>query len=95
MRDKKGFALTLDAILSLVFVLAIFMALSAYRYTDISETTRAAFINMHFVSEDVLEVLNKQGVLDIVGEEWTSGNQTLAINISTEYLDDLIPPQME
>ena len=91
---RKGFGLTLDAVISMMFILLIFLAMSAYRYTGGSETTTAAFINLHAVSEDVLDVMNKMGILDEVGREWTSGNESGATNLSTQYLDQLIPESM-
>jgi hypothetical protein len=90
----RGFVLTVDAIIAMMFVLAIFIALSAYRFTNTTETTTSAFINLHHISEDVLDVLNKQGVLDQIGEEWTVGNESGAANLSGQYLDEIIPPNM-
>ena len=91
---RRGFALTVDAVIAMSFILLIFLALSAQRYTNASETAETAFINLHYIAEDTLDVLNKQGVLDTIGELWTSGNDTGAYNLSVLYLDQLIPENM-
>ena len=91
---RKGFGLTLDAVISMMFILLIFLAMSAYRYTGGSETTTTAFINLHAVSEDVLDVMNKMGILDEIGQEWTSGNESGAANLTALYLDEMIPENM-
>lgn len=86
--------LTLDATIAIIFVIAISAALSTYFFTAASESSSASFIRLHFASEDILDVLNKMGVLDTIGDEWTSGNQSLAANLSEEYLDQLVPANM-
>jgi hypothetical protein len=91
---RKGFALTLDAVISLMFVTALLLGMHAYRFTSTSETSTSAFINLHYISEDALDVLNKQGILDNISEEWTSGNKSLAGNLSMQYLDLLVPPHI-
>ncbi len=88
---QRGFSLTLDAVISMMFILLIFLAMSAYRYTDLSETTTIAFINLHAISEDVLDVMNKMGILDRIGQEWVGGNESGAANLSRQYFDLLVP----
>jgi hypothetical protein len=92
--NKKGFGLTLDAVISVIFILAISIGISTFQYTNMSDTTTAAFITLHYVTEDVMDVLNKKGILDDIGEAWTDENTSLAANISAEYLDQLVPTNM-
>lgn len=92
--NRKGFGLTLDAIIAILFIMAISLAISAYRFTQTTETSRSAFLNLHYVSEDVLDVMNKEGVLDQIGEYWVSGNTTNASGLAEEYLDTLVPQNM-
>ncbi len=94
VKNRKGFGLTLDAVIALAFILFIALAISAYRFTQTSETTKTSFLSLHSTSEDALDVLNKKGILDEIGQEWTSGNQTEAVRLSEEYLDQLIPRSM-
>lgn len=91
MMDRKGFALTVDAIIAMSFILIMALALSAQRYNSISESTELAFVNLHYISEDALDVLNKQGILDQIGEYWTSNNTTAANELARLYLDDIVP----
>jgi len=90
MKDK-GFALTVDAVLAMSFILTIAIALSAQRYGNVSESTELAFVSLHYISEDALDILNKQGILDQIGEYWTSDNTTAANGLATEYLDLIVP----
>jgi len=91
MMKRKGFALTVDAVIAMSFILVIALALSAQRFSNISESTELAFVNLHYVSEDALDVMNKQGILDQIGEFWTSNNTTAANDLARLYLDDIIP----
>ena len=93
-KNRKAFVMTLDSILALVFMMAITIAISSYQFTSLSETSTTAFINLHLLSEDSLDVLNKKGILDHIGDEWTSGNQTNASQTAATYLDEILPPNM-
>jgi len=66
-----------------------------------SQTSIVAYKNMHYISEDILDVLNKQGVLDEIGTEWALSNGSTnsthfenATNITKGYMDTLIPPNI-
>ncbi len=97
---KKGYAILLDAIVALTLALVILTSLSGLRYTGSSESELTSK-KLHYVSEDALDVLNKMGVLDQVGEDWAAadGNTSSphfinASNLSSYYLDRLLPPNV-
>ena len=97
---RRGYAILLDSIVALTFALVIMTALIGMRYTG-SSTADMSFKKMHYVSEDALDVLNKYGVLDQVGEDWAAaaGNTSSpsflnASNISRYYLDQILPPNV-
>jgi hypothetical protein len=100
--NQKGFTLTLDAIIAILFIMSISLAISAYRYTETTETSRGAFLNLHYVAEDALDVLNKQGIVDSISfyyilsqqaneSDEIEGNLSMASNLSMQYLDVLVP----
>jgi len=97
---KRGYILTLDAIMALMVALAV-MAMIVGIQDSIKTTDRVEFKRIHYVSEDALEALNKKGVLDQIGTEWalSNGNSSsyhwhLASNLSQKYLSTLIPAGM-
>jgi len=95
---KKGYAIVLDAVFALAFALIILVGFAGYSKYSSDEM---AFKRMHYLSEDIFDTLNKQGVLDDVGEEWAAANGTTnstswlsAENMSSTYLEELIPENM-
>ncbi|MBN2250891.1 MAG: VWA domain-containing protein [Candidatus Altiarchaeota archaeon] len=95
---NKGYVNLLDALLALIFfsfIFAVFIGVHEPKFTKGSTTQ---FKNLHYMCEDVLDVMNKQGILDDVGTEWAAANGSMAseswenaVNISRTYLDKLIP----
>lgn len=97
---NRGYAILLDAIVAAVFVIIIASALMGTRFQGVS-TSHASFKRLHYVSEDALDVLNKRGILDSVGEFWAEADGNFsseyfinATNTSMFYLDQIIPPNM-
>ncbi len=95
---KKGYIVVLDAIIALVFVLVVFTAIFSTHYSKTSRTGATSFKNLHYLSEDILDVMNKQGILDQIGGEWAESNGSTnsthwinASNISRSYLESLVP----
>ncbi|ODS42862.1 MAG: hypothetical protein MSIBF_06235 [Candidatus Altiarchaeales archaeon IMC4] len=95
---KKGYVMTWDAILALVFV---FVLLYGFSNLQQNLTYETGFKKLHFVSEDALEVLNKKGVLDRIGEDWAAAanNESspkwgAAENLTRQYLDSIVPANM-
>jgi hypothetical protein len=95
---NRGYVVVLDAIFALAFILLIMVGFTGYqRY----KTEDVAFKKLHYTSEDVFDTLNKQGVLDDIGEEWAAANGSTnsthwlnAQNITGTYLEQLIPGNM-
>ena len=99
---KKGYALITDALVALVFFMVVAAGLvHLSSFSGISRSGYNEFLALHYSSEDVLDVLNKKGVLDDVGYMWSlsRGNRSSvywsnASNISKRYLEDMIPYHM-
>jgi hypothetical protein len=97
---KKGYVLSLDALLALTLVMIIFfMVLEMQGTMSGSEDTE--FKEIHYVSEDVMEVMSKKGVLDQICTEWalaggntSSYHWTNARDIARIYLSDMVPDRM-
>jgi len=99
--NKKGYAMLLDSIAALTFILMIGMLIVHLYQPKMSQTSIVAYRNMHYISEDILDVLNKKGVLDDIGTEWALSNGSSesihfenATNITKEYMEQLIPPNI-
>ncbi|MFC2154844.1 hypothetical protein ACFLRC_05130 [Candidatus Altiarchaeota archaeon] len=90
MRDR-GYTVILDSIVALIFISVIFASLLGFNFSRASQTSVTSFKNLHYMSEDVLESLNKQGILDEVGEAWAENNTNRSTEIADYYLDELIP----
>jgi hypothetical protein len=100
MKTRKGYAVLMDSVVALTFALLILTSLVGMRQSDPSYSDMATK-RLHYASEDALDVLNKEGVLDVIGEEWAAaqGNKSSphfinASNISRAYFDQLLPPQI-
>jgi hypothetical protein len=101
---KKGYVLTLDAVLALMFVIALLLyTVGVGMKNTIGNTEKTDFKRLHFISEDALEVLNKKGVLDEIGTEWanagsdkvdTNVHWSNATNMTRDYLSQIIPDRM-
>jgi len=98
---KKGYAMLLDSIAALTFILMIGILIVHLYQPKMSQTSIVAYKNMHYISEDILDVLNKKGVLDDIGTEWAVSNGSTnsthfenATNITKEYFDSLIPSNL-
>jgi len=91
---NKGYVLTMDAVIALIFVIGVFIAVLTLDFFNPNETSTTAFLNLHYVAEDSMDVLNKVGVLDEIGYYWSlNTNESLedAKTISNYYLNLTIP----
>ncbi|MFC2162832.1 VWA domain-containing protein, partial [Candidatus Altiarchaeota archaeon] len=100
MMDDKGYAIIVDILFALVVTLLFFSTIVGLKYFG-SSPSQESFKRLHYISEDTLDVLNKKGVLDSIGENWAAANGNAssdefinATNISMEYLEQLIPQTM-
>ncbi len=97
---KKGYVLTLDALLSLMVVMVIYALIMSIQ-TSINTTPATEFKLLHYTSEDAMQVLSQKGVLDQVCAQWAlaQGNASspyfnMAGNISNSYLSEIIPTRI-
>ena len=97
---KKGYVLTLDALLALMVVMVVYTLIMGIQ-TSINTTPVTEFKLLHYMSEDTMQVLSEKGVLDQVCVQWAlaQGNASspyfeLAGNISNSYLSEMIPPRI-
>jgi hypothetical protein len=94
---KKGYTILLDGIVALTFTLIILAGLLGLR-ENTSASMESSMKILHYASQDVLDVLNKKGVLDEVGELWAAsdGNRSSphfmnASEISRGHIELLLP----
>ncbi len=100
MGKNKGYVLITDALVALFFGIIIFTTLLAMDSFNIKmEFTE--FLELHYVSEDTFDVMNKKGTLDQVGYLWSvsRGNRSSPAwsnmpNITRYHLERLVPPRM-
>jgi hypothetical protein len=97
---KKGYVLTLDALLSLMVVMVIYVLIMGIQ-SSINTTEITEFKKLHYVSEDTLQALSEKGVLDQICVQWalaegdtTSAYFDRARNISNSYLSEMVPPRI-
>ena len=93
---KKGYAMILDAIIALTVILMVFSVIVSVHNSATSKISSTSFRSIHYISEDVLDVLNKQGALDYIGTDWAAANGSAPewsneSNVSLQYMDKLIP----
>jgi hypothetical protein len=95
--DDRGYSIIIDAIFALTITIIFFTTLVGMRYTA-STPSEISFKRLHYTCEDVMDVLNKKGVLDLIGEYWAAANGNRssdefmnATNITIQYFDELIP----
>jgi len=91
---NRGYVLTMDAVIALLLVMGVFIVVLTLEFFNREETSTTAFLNLHYVAEDAMDVLNKKDIPDEIGYEWSLGtNESMerAGNISKEYLELIIP----
>ena len=94
---KKGYVLTLDALLALMVVMIVYTIIMGIQ-SSINTAETSEFKTLHYISEDTMQALSEKGVLDQVCVQWAlaQGNTSTpyferAGNISNSYLSEMIP----
>ncbi|MBD3260279.1 MAG: VWA domain-containing protein, partial [Candidatus Altiarchaeales archaeon] len=87
---KSGYAFFLDALVALAFAIVVVVSLTGVHLKS-RDTQVTDYKRLHYMSEDALDVLNKNGVLEQVGERWASGDMEGAANVSYKFLEKMIP----
>ena len=91
---RKGYVMTWDAILALIFVILVFMGILSMEHMRSINVKEVGFIELHSTAEDSIEVLNKMGVLEEIVIYWSENNTQLANDTATFYLEQFIPETM-
>jgi len=97
MKNKNsGYVMVLDALIALSIVLLVSAVIITEHESTTNRLSATAFKETHYISEDVLDVLNKQGALDSLGTDWAAANGSNPAwsnesNTTFRYLDLLIP----
>ncbi len=91
---RKGYVMTWDAILALIFILLVFVGLITMEHTRSINVKEVGFLELHSTTEDSIEVLNKRGALEEIVIYWAENNTQLANDTATFYLEQLIPDNM-
>jgi len=91
---RRGYVLTWDAIIALVFVLLILAGFLSIPYFRSIGEAEVGPRRVHEVSEDSLEYLSKSNIISEIGDKWARGNMTGAAGDVKSNLEDIIPPHM-
>ncbi len=94
---KRGYVLLLDAIVALCLLILFFVLLFNVYELDDPSAPSSSFRELHYVSENALDVLNKKGILDDIAFQWSensTGDSVQMYNasvIATRYLESMVP----
>jgi len=91
---RKGYVMTWDAILALIFILVVLVGLITMEHTRSINVKEAGFIELHSTAEDSIEVLNKMGALEEIAIYLSENNTQLANDTAAFYLEQFIPENM-
>ncbi len=91
---SRGYVVTWDALIALSFVLFLMVGFIGVQYFGRVARGGSAFERAHAVAENAMDTMNRQGVLEEIAQEWALGNNASAGNLTKEYFDNVIPPQM-
>ncbi len=85
---NRGYVLSLDAIIAILLLFVIFIGFASFEYSKIFSGERLE--HFHYVAENCIEVLNKNGILEEIVFYW-SENSTIANEMAEIYLDKILP----
>ncbi len=86
---NKGYILTWDALLALTLILMTFVTLLALGYLNFSPEGNSEFERLHFLGNDVMDTLNKNGVLEEIATYWAKNDTANATETADHYLENL------
>lgn len=84
--------------MALILILIVASTVITIEHSRTSRTESMEYTKLHYMSEDALDVLNKNGILDEIATLWaansTPGSEEMqnASNISSYYLEKILPP---
>jgi len=91
---RKGYVMTWDAILALIFIILVLVGLISMEHVRSINVKEVGFLELHSTAENSIEVLNKMGALEDIAIYWSENNTQLANDTATFYLEQLIPETM-
>jgi hypothetical protein len=91
---NSGYVLLIDSLVALFFLFVMMTAIFSIQHPKISRTEVTTFRELHFMSEDVLDVLNKEGSLDDIATSWAEGDLENASDLSLYYFERMVPEGM-
>lgn len=91
---NKGYVMTWDAILALIFIILVSVGLISMEHMRSINVKEVGFLELHSTVENSIEVLNKMGIIEDIVIYWSENNTQLANDTATLYLEQLIPETM-
>lgn len=88
--NSKGYVLTLDAIVAVIAFLIILIGFLSIQYQKPYES-EGRFERLYSITEDAIDILNKNGILEQVVFYWSENNLSLANETARLYLDQILP----
>lgn len=88
---KKGYVLTWDSIIALVFVLAVLTGFLSIPYFRNIGEREVGFQQTHITSEDGMEILSKSGKLSAIASLWAKGDMDGASNETKDFMETIVP----
>lgn len=82
--------LSLDAIIAILLLFIIFIGFIGFQYSRLFDFSGERLEHSHYVAEDSLEVLNKDGILEEIVFYWSENSQ-IANETARTYLDKILP----
>ena len=73
---QKGFILTMDSVISIMVAILFSMAIYEIQIGQHTTGDVASIENLHYVSENILETMNKRGDLDKLGCCWATNDNS-------------------
>ncbi|MBU0762723.1 MAG: hypothetical protein KKD39_06825 [Candidatus Altiarchaeota archaeon] len=91
---RKGYVVTLDALISLSFVMFLILGFIGLQHTKQESRGTSSFEQLHSIAENAIDTSNKEGVLERIAYYWADENASAAGNATKQCFDPLIPPNV-
>jgi len=88
---KRGYVITWDAVISLTFVLFLMMGFIGLQYSIQLRENTASLEHLQSVAENALDTMDKRGVLEEIGRQWSLGNGSYAATLTKSNFDLVVP----
>ncbi|MFH0862080.1 MAG: LamG-like jellyroll fold domain-containing protein [Candidatus Altiarchaeota archaeon] len=91
---RHGFIISSDSVWALTFTIIFMLGFMGMQFLGDTNRGRSTFEELHSVSENGIDTLDKRGVLEEIGYFWAIGNTTYAETLAKKNLDLLVPRTM-